>query len=734
MNLKTLKRIICACLLGGALLISTAVNAAVVTNRLPLLGYANQAIAVYRSPGNMQAGLVAAETALIQIRQVRSDGWAYGSYPIANGRRANGWFKMRDIQANVNYNNCNGTMLSQQTVYRTTSMSASNGVVSAGESVLVIGEQGRLAQIIYKQQNSANWRIGWVLADAVRKTQNTDGVTHKEVPVQARKTTVDVTQKQVPAQTQKAIVTATPKEVPTQTQNTQPTANVRQGSNIKVAEIKSGISKQKLAAGSVNIPEISRDKYIIMYALSPNNDTPVFTNASLNQRGASNPFKAYNNATIFANDEIYVYEMNNVYALVLYPTPSGKKEGYVNTSSLMLNNFSRGKLKSRNENNRFTTYRRPGGPVYGSIDNGDDVWTLARVDNYTQVVYPVDNGRNYKMAWVTNSDYDRFVAEIRPDPNPTSSNYRPNLGDINGDGQIALFDLSKVKFHFLDMEKIDPRYLENADIDGDGVITLRDIAIIKNIVIELDRIDNYNNKPYKKFNSPFPYGAVAKRDVNACGSSDLTSWDNDSKISQGTSITILGEEGNAYLIKYRSANSGERLGWVDKSVLQDPLPEGLLSPLKGGVQVTSESATLPKTTIKCDYVAAEGTPIYAPANGKVEFKQSYAVGYNKLASYGNHIVFKSDDGKYEIKLCHLSAFISGVKMNYTSSLEYPCGVDKYKCSTDTLLVNGSKSLDVKKGWLIGYTGVTGNAKGAHVHIEVKENGSFVAPTSVFTSW
>ena len=172
MNLKTLQKTICAGLLGGALLISTAVNAGVVTNRLPLLGYANQVIAVYRSPGNMRAGLVAAETALIQIIQVRSDGWAYGSYPVANGRRANGWFKMRDIQANIGYSNYNGIMQSQQTVYRTTSLGSGNGSVNPGENVLVIGEQGGLAQIIYKQKNSNNWRFGWVMADAVRKAQN----------------------------------------------------------------------------------------------------------------------------------------------------------------------------------------------------------------------------------------------------------------------------------------------------------------------------------------------------------------------------------------------------------------------------------------------------------------------------------------------------------------------------------------------------------------------------------
>ena len=329
------------------------------------------------------------------------------------------------------------------------------------------------------------------------------------------------------------------------------------------------------------IPSISSSRYIKTFNLSGRNDTLVYTNRSLNQRGTSYPYKAYN-ALIYGNDEIYVYEMNSVYALVSYPTSSGRKQGYVRTSSLTYNNFSLNPLKSRN---KIYTYIRPGSGSYGSIFNGDSVWPMARLGNYTQIIYPT--GNTYKMAWITNSDYNNYIAPARPLPQTT----------------------------------------------------------------------------------PVPVPTPL------------------------SNITTL---------------------------------------LKGGITRTNVSA---KTNgYYCDYVASEGTPVYAPSAGTVQYKQSYAVNYGKLASYGNHIVFKSSDGIYEVKCAHFSKFIDGISMKYNSSMSYPCSwgnadrpeLGKYKCKTITLA-----TINVKQGDLIGYTGASGNAHGAHVHIEVYKNGVPVDPKSVF---
>lgn len=153
-------------------------------------------------------------------------------------------------------------------------------------------------------------------------------------------------------------------------------------------------------------------------------------------------------------------------------------------------------------------------------------------------------------------------------------------------------------------------------------------------------------------------------------------------------------------------------------------PKTLLSPLKGTLTRSSSCKTNGQY---CDYRAASGTPIYAPADGTVQFRQTYAVNYGKLCSYGNNVYFTSSDGKTTILMAHLSSF-KGVSLKYTKTLSYPCSASRYKSSTITL-----STKKVKRGDLIGYAGATGNASGSHLHIEVKQNGKAVDPTKAFVN-
>ncbi|MGN0164473.1 MAG: M23 family metallopeptidase [Candidatus Ornithomonoglobus sp.] len=197
----------------------------------------------------------------------------------------------------------------------------------------------------------------------------------------------------------------------------------------------------------------------------------------------------------------------------------------------------------------------------------------------------------------------------------------------------------------------------------------------------------------------------------------IESGDNVYEISSGNyNVMYTAKSGKrAYKLAYKGSSNSNTLSTA-----------GLLYPLKGNITVTQSSA---KTNgYYCDYSAATGTPLYAPADGTVNFIQSYSTTYKKLASYGNHIEFTSSDGQYKVKCAHLSKF-NGVSLKYTQSLAYPCGVDEYKCSTITL-----KTKTVKKGDLLGYTGKTGNASGPHLHLEVYKNGKAVDPKSVFTTW
>lgn len=150
----------------------------------------------------------------------------------------------------------------------------------------------------------------------------------------------------------------------------------------------------------------------------------------------------------------------------------------------------------------------------------------------------------------------------------------------------------------------------------------------------------------------------------------------------------------------------------------------LLFPLKGSI---TRSSSVTTNGYYCDYKTGGSKPVYAPADGVAVYKQAYRVrnGKKVLSSYGNYIEFKSSDNVYAVKLCHLSSF-NGVTRTVSSSLAYPCSG-----SDGTLTL---KTRTVKRGELLGYTGMTGNASGHHLHLEVTKNGRAVNPTSVFKTW
>lgn len=122
---------------------------------------------------------------------------------------------------------------------------------------------------------------------------------------------------------------------------------------------------------------------------------------------------------------------------------------------------------------------------------------------------------------------------------------------------------------------------------------------------------------------------------------------------------------------------------------------------------------------------AQGTPVYAIADGTVTFRQAYTWYNNsvqKLTSYGNYIEFQSSNKMYKAKYCHLNAF-AGVSLRISSTSTMPVGG---RSGTHDL---GSRT--VKKGEIIGYIGTTGNSTGTHLHFELYKNGTRVDPTSVF---
>ena len=188
-----------------------------------------------------------------------------------------------------------------------------------------------------------------------------------------------------------------------------------------------------------------------------------------------------------------------------------------------------------------------------------------------------------------------------------------------------------------------------------------------------------------------------------------------------------------YLKHWREYGMAEHRN-ATSSISPGPVPPNPPKPT-GGLRFPIRGAIVRSSSVKtnsqfCDYRASEGTPIYAPASGKVEFRQSYSPKQGKLSSYGNSIRFTSSDGKYSVICAHLSRF-EGVQPKYTSSLSYPCGQKDYP---DSRTISLGSPRNVNQGDLLGYTGHTGNASGPHVHIEVRQNNTPKDPAEVFKTW
>ena len=136
--------------------------------------------------------------------------------------------------------------------------------------------------------------------------------------------------------------------------------------------------------------------------------------------------------------------------------------------------------------------------------------------------------------------------------------------------------------------------------------------------------------------------------------------------------------------------------------------------------------------IYCDYKASY-VNVYAPGKGKVTFNQTYSIKDHKSTSYGNWVLWTSEDNKITIKLAHLSSF-NGVPLEITESHSFPCSGDP---KGDGYIPSTTKTLcskDVVKGELLGVSGMVGNASGPHLHMEIIENGVRKDPIKYLKQW
>ena len=127
---------------------------------VPLQTYATKKVTCYKSPGGAAQGWIDAGDYVI-VNQIRNDGWAYGSYPVKNGRTSR-WFRVDDLLNNPGFKTLDRMSPSYKVnVYKNYSYNGTIGSIWGNEDIWVVSNLGDVWQIVYKV-NNGGYKMGWV--------------------------------------------------------------------------------------------------------------------------------------------------------------------------------------------------------------------------------------------------------------------------------------------------------------------------------------------------------------------------------------------------------------------------------------------------------------------------------------------------------------------------------------------------------------------------------------------
>ena len=140
-------------------------EAGIVTDRLPFQCYVDHQVYTYNQPNGQRVGYISPNVDLIRVTQVRGDGWAYGDYPGRNGRVAR-WFRITELCADPSYSNRPAKVNGSYRVFRTKNNNDLIGSVR-NEEVIVLADDGKRAQILYRLNNGTGYKVGLIFSSTL---------------------------------------------------------------------------------------------------------------------------------------------------------------------------------------------------------------------------------------------------------------------------------------------------------------------------------------------------------------------------------------------------------------------------------------------------------------------------------------------------------------------------------------------------------------------------------------
>ena len=732
--------------LGFALAFGVVAEAgSIPTDRVPLQTYAVKKLNCYLQPNGVQKGWIDPGDYVV-VTQIRSDGWAYGSYPVGNGR-VNRWFRADDLVNNIGFANQERYSPKANTnTYTGPDHSRKFGSFNDNETLLVVSESGESRQFIYKL-NNGGYKMAWApywdcwdARQAGKQQENNNRINTNPI--------VKSVQREEKKQEQSSSYGVW-KATARYRANTYDNPNL---SGVRAGWVTAGSDIEVLGENSKSYyirywtdNGIQRERYVERTAVKGlnedkdnkkqvNNNTintnpivkPVRREEKKQEQSSSyGVWKAtaryrantYDNPNlrgaragwVTAGSDLEVLGENAKSYFIRYWADNGAtRERYVERTAVKGLNEGKEDKKQVN-NNRINT-----NPIVKPVQREDKkqeqsssygVWKATA--RYTANTYDNPDLRGARAGWITSGSDIEVLGE-------NAKSYFIRYWTDNGSPRERYVERTAVKG--LNEDKENKKQVNNNVINKN--------PIVKPVQREDKKQEQTSYGVWK---------ATARYTANTYDNPDLrgmrAGW-----ITSGSDIEVLGENAKSYFIRYWADNGAKRERYVERTAVKGlnekneindkRSPSGYYYPL--GSKSCFKNSDSKNKNKNHDCMQVEGTPIYAACDGTAEFCQIMGTynGKYTTVSYGNVIYLYGVGVKFTY--AHLSKF-AGVTLKYNSGKAW--GSTYTEVTNRRIFKIATKT--VKAGELIGYVGTTGHSSGSHLHLEVYVNGVRKEPNDYF---
>ena len=699
--------------LGLALALGVVAEAgSIPADRVPLQTYAVKKMNCYLQPNGVQKGWIDPGDYVV-VTQIRSDGWAYGSYPVGNGRVSR-WFRADDLVNNIGFANQERYSPKANTnTYTGPDHSRKFGSFNDNETLLVVSESGESRQFIYKLNNGGYkmaWAPYWDCWDARQagKQQVNNNVINKNPIVKP----VQREDKKQEQSSSYGVWKATARY----RANTYDNPNL---SGARAGWVTAGSDLEVLGENAKSYfirywadNGAKRERYVERTAVKGLNEDKEnkkqVNNNVINKNPIVKPVQredkkqeqsssygvwkatarytanTYDNPDlrgaragwITSGSDIEVLGENAKSYFIRYWADNGaKRERYVERTAVKGLNEDKENKKQVN-NNRINT-----NPIVKSVQREDKkqeqsssygVWKATA--RYTANTYDNPDLRGARAGWITSGSDIEVLGE-------NAKSYFIRYWADNGATR--------------------ERYVERTAVKGLN----EDKEIINN---------NNNSSSFSQWSGKAKYRTNTYDNESLSGA--RAGW-----VTAGSDVVVLAENSKSFFIRYWTDNGDPRERYVMKSAIQK-IADGAMY----GVNKAVEAAKKENYIWPVDSYKISTLYYYLTVNAKDDYKHSSGWSQGEGAGQFDHhesIDIAVPVG-YSVRATAagtvVHAYDMGYKKSYGKVVIIKHDNDVYSLYGHLSQINVSKGATVSQGDTIGKSGNTGNSTGAHLHFAISK--------------